>query len=324
MPDLQTELSTKVVDKIVPALPSVREYIINAIIDEPGITGAKLAQDKPDHIATPSIPAQVSTLFNMGVLRREVRTSSGNRPTYAYWIDDLEKLPNEQSGVFRPANRPHPTLWSTAEYILAYFMRNPGAPSYEAVRNRLSHMKMNSVSAAIRDLRADGSLKKGQQVRRPGEGGKASWTYTVQRITPGMKSRLLARDPSLAEYIDVIERKAHSAKPPITQAPEPPKMALPVDDAHLTAAIPKDDPEPKSWGAAIIEPAATPTWAGSRQEIARREPNARVEPLPPKPEPEERREPGVRIAITTERKQYVMKIAEARAVYAQLRELFEG
>lgn len=308
MPDLQTELAEKVVDIVVPSLPSVREYVLNAIIDEPGITGSRLAADKPEHIATPSIPSQVNQLFNMGVLRREPRKAPTGHTTYAYWIEDngLDKLPPEQSGTFRPRPRkvesvepPAATAtnaWTLGEYIISYFLRNPDAPSYQLHQNAPPNLSKTNLGSRVRDLVEEGMLEAGAKVSRPGMGGKPSRRYTVKRVGPDMKAKLLRRDPSLADYIDVIERKALAPKPPIIQAPEPKPMNLPVDDAYIGAVL------------AAIEPAGTTA--------------VELPPARKDPPVEQKHEPGIRIAIQTERKQYVMRVAEARAVYEQLHGLF--
>lgn len=119
MPDLKSELQTKVVQPPTPTraavahtlnykdpakLASIHVWIVLALIDNPGMTVKQLENIRPSYIS--SISPGTSELIKLGVLRREdANDRDFGKPVYRFWVDDLSKWPDNKAPYFRPHER---------------------------------------------------------------------------------------------------------------------------------------------------------------------------------------------------------------------------
>lgn len=87
MPDLQTELTNKVIRNNLPPVT----YIVRYILQHPGALAKDILANKPDNIGTSTLYSLLTQLTQMGVLRRESAVLptkwKGTPPTvYSYYF----------------------------------------------------------------------------------------------------------------------------------------------------------------------------------------------------------------------------------------------
>lgn len=99
-----------------PKKPSTITWLVDLLIDKPGLNGSQLTKMRPDYIAASTIPSALLQLSRQGVLERRAATSKDGRPTFRYQVlpDGLSKLrPTSPAafrgrGVRRTYSKPHP------------------------------------------------------------------------------------------------------------------------------------------------------------------------------------------------------------------------
>lgn len=72
----------------------VVEYILNNLLQYPGMTGAELTAERPEDMQLNTVSARITMLKDYGVISAGIPVmSKTGRPTYKLFIKDLDKLP---------------------------------------------------------------------------------------------------------------------------------------------------------------------------------------------------------------------------------------
>lgn len=72
--------------------PSAGAYVIEQLIETPGMLSTELADRRPKYMADSTVPSRLGWLLDVGVLRREKVIIDGHI-NHRYYIDDLTLLP---------------------------------------------------------------------------------------------------------------------------------------------------------------------------------------------------------------------------------------
>lgn len=219
---------------------TVTSYVLDRLMDSPGLTGADLLIGRPAYIASTSVAPVLTHLRERGVLRRSKTTSANGRGTFSYWIHDLDKLPTN----FTEVRKVPPKKSAVGVTVVKSFTE-----AAEVIDNRsslvsegsvLNHIRMHPGRTSTEILStlnpADRSTKIFQILSRLERDGKIRAEFVVEndrrkrRFYPAAaySAKPAAPAPTTQQPTTVV-----NSTPPAPRPSEAPKVVHPTKGAPI-------------------------------------------------------------------------------------------